>query len=264
MYSPDERRQPVPLASGFAENAADHRLCPGFDRPPGQIRLGLEAQRGAILSFAAGNGLDVAAGYVEVETGKGEDALERRPKLAAALNDARQRKCSIVVAKLDRLSRDVAFVAGLMSQRVPFIVAELGPEVDPFILHLYAALAEKERAMISARTKAALKAAKARGTKLGNPRLAEGRAISNAANREAAARLAELVLPHIHPALARARPVAASDCRRADRAQRSNRARREMGPDPGRRHPQACRPLGRIKTQPTLTGLTSGRCEPGP
>jgi DNA invertase Pin-like site-specific DNA recombinase len=74
------------------------------------------------------------------------------------------------VAKLDRLSRDVAFIAGLMAQRVPFIVAELGADADPFMLHLYAALAEKERRQISERTRAALAARKERGTKLGNPR----------------------------------------------------------------------------------------------
>jgi DNA invertase Pin-like site-specific DNA recombinase len=73
---------------------------------------------------------------------------------------------AVIVAKLDRLSRDVHFVSGLMAQRVPFIVAELGPDVDPFMLHVYAALAEKERALISERTKAALAAAKARGVKL--------------------------------------------------------------------------------------------------
>jgi DNA invertase Pin-like site-specific DNA recombinase len=75
------------------------------------------------------------------------------------------------VAKLDRLSRDVAFVSGLMAhQRVPFIVAELGRDADPFMLHLYAALAEKERRLISERTKAALAAKKASGARLGNPR----------------------------------------------------------------------------------------------
>ena len=83
--------------------------------------------------------------FTEVETGKGADALDRRPQLAAALATARQAKCPVLVAKLDRLSRDVAFIAGLMAQRVPFIVAELGADADPFMLHLYAALAEKER-----------------------------------------------------------------------------------------------------------------------
>src|SRR6185503_12718991 len=76
----------------------------------------------------------------------------------------------VLVSKLDRLSRDVAFVSGLMAQRVPFIVAELGRDVDPFLLHLFAALAEKERTLISERTKAALAARKAGGAKLGNPR----------------------------------------------------------------------------------------------
>jgi DNA invertase Pin-like site-specific DNA recombinase len=107
------------------------------------------------------------ATFTEVETGKGFDALERRPQLAAALADAKKLKCAVIVAKLDRLSRDVAFIAGLMAQRVPFIVTELGIDVDPFMLHIYAAVAEKERRMIAERTKLALGAAKARGVKLG-------------------------------------------------------------------------------------------------
>src|ERR1700730_13797692 len=91
---------------------------------------------------------------------KGSDALERRPQLAAALAETRRKRCSIGVAKLDRLSRDVHFISGLMAHRVPFVVGALGAAVVTFILHLFAALAEKERAMISTRTKAALKAAK--------------------------------------------------------------------------------------------------------
>src|SRR5436190_13310576 len=97
-------------------------------------------------------------------------ALDRRAQLAAALATARQSKCCVVVSKLDRLSRDVAFVADLMTQRVPFIVAELGRDADPFMLHLYAALAEKERRLISERTKAGLSAKKASGMQLGNIR----------------------------------------------------------------------------------------------
>jgi DNA invertase Pin-like site-specific DNA recombinase len=108
--------------------------------------------------------------FTEVETGQGADALDRRPQVAAALATARKEKSPVLVAKLDRLSRDVAFIAGLMAQRVPFIVAELGADADPFMLHLYAALAEKERRQISERTRAALAARKERGTKLGNPR----------------------------------------------------------------------------------------------
>jgi DNA invertase Pin-like site-specific DNA recombinase len=135
----------------------------------GRSGLGIEAQRAANEKFAADHGYTVMGEMSEIETGKGHDALDRRPKLAAALNLARKHRCPVLVAKLDRLSRDVHFISGLMAKRVPFIVAELGPDVDPFMLHVYAALSEKERAMISARTKAALAAAKRRGVKLGNP-----------------------------------------------------------------------------------------------
>jgi DNA invertase Pin-like site-specific DNA recombinase len=136
----------------------------------GKSGLGLEAQRETIARFAAANDMVMVSEHIEVETGKGSDALERRPHLKAALTAARLAGCPVVVAKLDRLSRDVAFVAGLMAQRVPFIVTELGADADPFMLHIYAALAEKERAMIAIRTKAALAASKARGTKLGGYR----------------------------------------------------------------------------------------------
>ncbi len=131
--------------------------------------LGIEAQRATVARFAEAEGLTIIAEFVEAETGKGADALDRRPQLAAALAAARTAKCSVLVSKLDRLSRDVAFVAGLMAQRVPFIVAELGRDADPFMLHLYAALAEKERRLISERTKAALGGAQGDGAKLGNP-----------------------------------------------------------------------------------------------
>ncbi len=131
--------------------------------------LGIEAQRAAIERFANAESLGIAAEFIEFESGKGADALEKRPQLAAALATAKSSKCSVVVAKLDRLSRDVAFVSGLMAQRVPFIVAELGRDADPFMLHLYAALAEKERRLISERTRGALAAMKAAGARLGNP-----------------------------------------------------------------------------------------------
>jgi DNA invertase Pin-like site-specific DNA recombinase len=98
-------------------------------------------------------------------------ALDRRPQLKAALAAARKLRCHVAVAKLDRLSRDVHFISGLMAHKVPFLVAELGPDVDPFVLHLFAALAEKERALISTRTRQALAAAKVRGVTLGNPKL---------------------------------------------------------------------------------------------
>ena len=165
----------------------------------GRSGLGLDAQREAVRRFARAQNLELAGEHVEVETGKGADALDLRPQLRAALDRARKLKCPIVVAKLDRLSRDVAFIAGLMAQRVPFVVAELGPDIDPFILHIYAALAEKERAMISARTKEALAQAKAKGVRLGNPRLHEVRAKGSESMTAAADRFAAHVLPLIQP-----------------------------------------------------------------
>jgi len=134
----------------------------------GRSGLGLEAQREQLARFAEAESLAILAEYVEVESGKGSDALKSRPQLAAAIAAATAAKCAVAVAKLDRLSRDVHFISGLMAHKVPFLVADLGPDVDPFVLHLYAALAEKERSMTSRRTKDALARAKARGVVLGN------------------------------------------------------------------------------------------------
>jgi DNA invertase Pin-like site-specific DNA recombinase len=159
----------------------------------GRSGLGIEAQREALSRFAESEALDLVAEFVEVETGKGSDALDRRPQLAAALARARALRCPIAVSKLDRLSRDVHFISGL----IPFVVADLGPDVDPFVLHLFAALAEKERALISGRTKSALAVAKAKGVKLGNPRIdvARGRAVASL--QAQADRAANNVLPII-------------------------------------------------------------------
>src|SRR6266516_3842116 len=141
----------------------------------GRSGLGIEAQRQTLRQFATAEGLELGREFVEVETGKGSDALERRPQLKAALAAAKKLKCPVAVAKLDRLSRDVHFISGLMAHRVPFVVAELGADVDPFVLHLFAALAEKERSLISSRTRQALAAAQARGVTLGSPKLAQAR-----------------------------------------------------------------------------------------
>src|SRR5262249_55733926 len=103
--------------------------------------------------------------------------------------------CPVAVAKLDRLRRDVHFISGQMAHRGPFVVAELGADVDPFILHLFAALAQKERAMISARTKAVLSAAKARGVPLGGPKLAKARKRAIEAIKALADQHAANVLP---------------------------------------------------------------------
>ena len=158
--------------------------------------LGIEAQRAAVQRFAEAEGLTLIAEFVEAETGKGADAIDRRPQLAAALAAAKAGKCCVLVSKLDRLSRDVAFVAGLVAQRVPFIVAELGRDADPFMLHLYAALAEKERRLISERTKAALSIRKASGSKLGNPsNIRQAGNVGRAALVAAADAHAESLLP---------------------------------------------------------------------
>ena len=87
----------------------------------GRSGLGIEAQKEALERFAASEGCALVRVFVEIETGKGADALERRPQLAAALNEARRQRCPVVVAKLDRLSRDVHFISGLMVHRVPFV-----------------------------------------------------------------------------------------------------------------------------------------------
>lgn len=172
-------------------------------REQGRSGLGLEAQRVALQRFAEAEGLTIAGEFLEVETGKGADALDRRPQLRAALAEARQRNCMVAVAKLDRLSRDVAFISGLMAQRVPFVVAELGADADSFMLHLYAALAEKERQLISQRTKAALQAAKARGVVLGGDRggLAKGRATGNARSAAVRAEQANSFAADVAPAV---------------------------------------------------------------
>ncbi|WP_426616136.1 recombinase family protein [Bradyrhizobium sp. McL0616] len=166
----------------------------------GRSGLGIDAQRQTLAHFATTEGYEVAREFVEVETGKGSDALDRRPQLNAALAAARKLKCHLAVAKLDRLSRDVHFISGLMAHKVPFVVAELGPDVDPFVLHLFAALAEKERALISTRTRQALTAAKARGVTLGNPKLQVARKRAVEAVQSEANRYAANVLPIIREA----------------------------------------------------------------
>lgn len=128
----------------------------------GQSGLGLEAQRAAVTQFVAQRGGVVLMEFVEVESGRRSD----RPELAKALAEARRRKATLCIAKLDRLARSVAFIAGLMEAGVPFVATDM-PTADRFMLHIFAAMAEEEARRISQRTKAALAAAKARGTVLG-------------------------------------------------------------------------------------------------
>jgi len=131
----------------------------------GMTGLGMEAQRSAVEAFASSGGHRIVAEYVEVESGKKAD----RPQLGAALAACRLHRATLVIAKLDRLARNVAFIANLMDAGgVDFVACDM-PYANRLTLHLMAAMAEHEREMISQRTKAALAAAKARGVKLGNP-----------------------------------------------------------------------------------------------
>lgn len=150
----------------------------------GRSGLGLEAQREAVARYARDARLELIGEYVEVETGKGSNALSKRPQLLAALTEAKRAKAKLVLAKLDRLARNVHFISGLMETGVDFAVADM-PNADRFQLHLFAALAEKEAEIISQRTKAALAAAKARGTKLGR----NGKVLAKRNKAEAKARL---------------------------------------------------------------------------
>lgn len=153
----------------------------------GRSGLGLEAQRAAVDHHLAGNGGTMLAEFVEVETGKRSD----RPQLAAAIQACRRRKATLIIAKLDRLARNVAFVASLMETGVPFVAADM-PNADRFMLHVYAAMAEEEARRVSQRTKAALAAAKARGAVLGvNGRVLAERSRADA--DEFAARMAPIL-----------------------------------------------------------------------
>lgn len=128
----------------------------------GRSGLGLDAQRDAVSRYLSSAGGYLMAEYVEVESGKRDE----RPQLAAALAACRRHKATLVIAKLDRLSRRVSFISAVMDSGVDFIAVDQ-PHATRLTLHILAAVAEHEREMISARTKAALAAAKRRGRKLG-------------------------------------------------------------------------------------------------
>jgi DNA invertase Pin-like site-specific DNA recombinase len=130
-----------------------------------QSGLGLEAQRTAVAEYARRNGGTVIAEYTETETGKRSD----RPNLAEAIGHARLSAATLVIAKLDRLARNVHFTSGLMESGIEFVACD-NPDANKLTIHLLAAMAEHEATQISNRTKDALQAAKARGTKLGSAR----------------------------------------------------------------------------------------------
>jgi DNA invertase Pin-like site-specific DNA recombinase len=152
----------------------------------GKSGLGLEAQHEAVQNWA------LIAEFTEIESGKRND----RPELEKALAACKRQKAKLVIAKLDRLSRNLAFIATLMDSGVEFIAVD-NPHASKLTIHILAAVAQHEREIISARTSAALQAAKARGKRLGNPKLNDARKRATAARKEIADRYSANVLPVI-------------------------------------------------------------------
>lgn len=132
----------------------------------GRRGLGIEAQRAAVAAFVADSTWTQLAAFEEHESGKGANALDRRPQLRAALNLCKKQRATLLIAKLDRLARNVHFITGLIEAGVEFVAIDM-PTATKAMLQIYAVMAEHERDQISARTRAALAAAKARGVRLG-------------------------------------------------------------------------------------------------
>lgn len=161
-------------------------------RGQGRSGLGLSAQREAVAGYVTSQGGVVRAEFSEVESGSSSD----RRLLAEALTLCRRERCVLVIAKLDRLARNVGFIAQLMSAGVEFIAADM-PSANKLTIHIFSAMAEYERDAISARTSAALRAAKQRGVKLGNPTLGSVAHLGVAKNTQLADEFARKLMPLI-------------------------------------------------------------------
>jgi DNA invertase Pin-like site-specific DNA recombinase len=170
----------------------------------GASGLGLEGQEAAVAEYARMIGGDVLRAYTEVETGKRSD----RPELARSLADAKRSKAVLVIAKLDRLARNVHFLSGLMEAGVEFVCCDM-PSANPLTLHIMAAVAEDEAKRISERTKAALTAYKARGGVLGAARPGAHR-LTGGANAKAARRAGEVATARAVDAYADLAPAIAA------------------------------------------------------
>lgn len=174
----------------------------------GQSGLGEEAQRAAVEAFLNGNGATVVEEFTEVESGSND----QRPELEQALKTCRAHKATLVIAKLDRLSRDAAFLLNLQKAGVRFVAADM-PEANEMIVGIMAVVAQAERKMISDRTRAALTAAKARGVRLGGFR---GHKADDNARRKAAEtkrRRANGFASDVYPAIAAAQKAGATSLR---------------------------------------------------
>ena len=158
----------------------------------GKSGLGLEAQREAVQSYLNGGRWELIAEFTEVESGKRND----RPELEKAIAVCKKRRAKLVIAKLDRLSRNLAFIATLIDSGAEFVAVD-NPHANKLTVHILAAVAQHEREMISQRSKDALQAAKARGRRLGSPALERALPLAIAANKAAAERYAANVVPII-------------------------------------------------------------------
>jgi len=158
----------------------------------GKSGLGLDAQREAVMNYLNGGRWSLVDEFTEVESGKRSD----RPELEKALAACKRLKAKLVIAKLDRLSRNLAFIAALMESGVEFVAVDI-PHANKLTIHILAAVAQHEREMISERTRAALAAAKKRGQRLGNPSIAEAAKLGRAALKANARRFAINVRPII-------------------------------------------------------------------
>ena len=209
----------------------------------GRSGLGLEAQRAAVAAHVASVARGtVAAEFVEVESGRRRD----RPQLATALAAARAHRAVLVIAKLDRLARNVHFVSGLMESGVEFVAADM-PTVNRLTVHILAAVAEEEARMISARTKAALAAAKARGVRLGNPNLRAGSAEQARAANAAKAARARTRAADVLPVIEQARRAGAATLQQLAAALDARGVPTPSGRGAGWRPVQVGRVLGRYE-----------------
>ncbi|SHH97383.1 recombinase family protein [Desulfofustis glycolicus] len=147
----------------------------------GNSGLGLDAQRQTVMDYLNGGHWEMVSEYTEVESGGKDD----RPALKKAIRDCRLKNARLVVAKLDRLSRDLHFITSLSKAGVNFVIAEQ-PDMNELTVHIFSAMAQHERKLISQRTKAALEQAKKRGVKLGNPCFADGKQIPGSGDTSAA------------------------------------------------------------------------------
>jgi DNA invertase Pin-like site-specific DNA recombinase len=158
----------------------------------GKSGLGLRAQRETVMNYLNSGRWTLVGEFTEVESGK----LADRPELEKALAACKKQKAKLVIAKLDRLSRNLAFIATLMESGVEFVAVD-NPHANKLTVHILAAVAQHEREMISERTKAALAAAKKRGQVLGNPNLTEAAKLGTAAVKRNARRFAANIRPII-------------------------------------------------------------------